>query len=83
MNEKTKAFRESAKQTPPLNSSGIDVSCLITIVFVSTGYYLTLYGIELIPDIHVSLQKYQNMLYSSAMTGIVLLSSVIRTLPIV
>ncbi|CAA7050787.1 unnamed protein product [Microthlaspi erraticum] len=36
VNEKTKAFRESAKQTPPLHSSGIE--------------------------------KYQNMLYSSAMT---------------
>ncbi|XP_010480154.1 PREDICTED: mitochondrial import inner membrane translocase subunit TIM50-like [Camelina sativa] len=40
VNEKTKAFRESAKKTPVINSSGIDV-----------------------------IDKYQTMLYSTAMTG--------------
>lgn len=38
VNEKTKAFRESAKQTPVINSSGIDVidvSCLITLSIIT------------------------------------------------
>lgn len=95
VNEKTKAFRESAKQTPVINSSGIDVidvSYLITlsrcqinvdclcidkltfILSLEKPFNLYICCSELILYVLISLQKYQTMLYSAAMTGIVLSS---------